>query len=413
MQVVYDKVACEGMMGVGRRTIACILASLGAAWTSQMVSTPALAQTVEPAAVRIGTASLVSPEQALAYFGSLGTAATNDTIALPDTDFQGIVATYGKDPAVLAAFVRDTVDMVWSYGLGRGARAAAIDHAGTVFDQAQLLVELLKAAGVTARYQLGRLTLTGAQFQAWTGITSAKAACQLLSSGGIPAGINGETKADCGYTGVVSQVVMSHVWVQATVNGQPVILDPSVKIYAKSGTDPVAVKAGYAAGSALSAATGGMESGTASGVPYVRDLKGTTLDGTLDASAATLLSHIDNTLLKDNAPAGRLADLVNEAEIQPGTDAGSPVHGAVDATWDAIPDAYRTRLRVEFYHTRLTGSGADLAYQNVLMLRKDLFADRVAAHKLMLDTNFRGDVDQNEALKNYEVTLGSRLNQVQ
>lgn len=234
----------ESMIQMGRQTIARTIAGLCLLWTAQAAAV-AQSSAVEPAAVRIGTAPLVSPEQALAYFATFGTVSTSDTLALPDIDFQGTVGTYGTSTVALTAFVRDNIEMVWAYGLGRGARGALIDRAGTAFDQAQLLVELLRAAGnTTARYQLGRLTLTGPQFQAWTGITSAKAACQLLSSGGIPARINGETKADCAYAGTVSQVVMSHVWVQATVNGQIVTLDPSVKTYARSGSDSVADKAG-------------------------------------------------------------------------------------------------------------------------------------------------------------------------
>ncbi|MFV3131964.1 hypothetical protein, partial [Niveispirillum sp. KHB5.9] len=358
----------------------------------------ASAQTAEPAAVRIGTAPLVSPDAAKAYFDGLGNGVTPDTFALPTDDVDGIVATVGRDPAALAGFVRDNIDMVWSYGLGRGARAAAIDHAGTAFDQAQLLVELLKAAGDTsARYQLGRLTLTGAQFQAWTGITSAKAACQLLSSGGIPASINGETKADCGYTGTVSEVVMGHVWVQATVNGKTVIYDPSVKTYArndKAAPVPVAAKAGYAAGSALSVATDTsstdpadrMKSGSEQGVDYVQALRGGALDGLLDTRAGALLADTDAKLLAEDKPAGRLADLVNEAEIQPGTDAGGPSHGNVDATWADIPDAYRTKLRVEVRFTKVNRLSGLI--EDIQLLASDLFADRIAAHKLVLDNNF-------------------------
>lgn len=68
-----------------------------------------------------------------------------------------------------------------------------IDRHGTAFDQAQLMVELLKesdAVGGTSyapKYKAGTKALTAAEFEDWFGITNAKAACQMLADGGIPA----------------------------------------------------------------------------------------------------------------------------------------------------------------------------------------------------------------------------------
>ena len=95
-------------------------------------------------------------------------------------------------------YVHDNIDVVWMYGLQKGAEARSWTM-GTPFDQAMLMVELLRQDGFTANYQAGQITLTGQQFYDWTGIQNAQAACQLLSSGSIGATINGTTDLTCAY----------------------------------------------------------------------------------------------------------------------------------------------------------------------------------------------------------------------
>lgn len=71
------------------------------------------------------------------------------------------------------------------------------------------MVELLRQGGVSASYQVGTITLNGAQFYNWSGFTDAKSACQFLADGAIPATVNGASS--CGsLTGNVTSVVMGH-----------------------------------------------------------------------------------------------------------------------------------------------------------------------------------------------------------
>ena len=53
------------------------------------------------------------------------------------------------------------------------------------------LVDLVRQAGYTARFQIGQVTVSGTDFANWTGVSDIQAACRLLSSGGIPAAFNG------------------------------------------------------------------------------------------------------------------------------------------------------------------------------------------------------------------------------
>ncbi len=120
------------------------------------------------------------------------------------------------------------------YGLQKGALGAEIDKSGTPFDQAELMVALLNQAGFVTSYMAGTIVLTQAQFNAWTGITNARAACQLLANGGVPATVNGVTNALCSTLAsgsAVSSVEMAHIWVKVTISGTDYVFDPSFKTY--------------------------------------------------------------------------------------------------------------------------------------------------------------------------------------
>jgi transglutaminase-like putative cysteine protease len=116
-------------------------------------------------------------------------------------------------------FILNGVDTEFRYGLAKGALGTLIDRSGTPFDQAQLMVELLAEGGVTARYQLGTITLTPAQFTAWTTLSDAKASCRLLANGGIPGIVNTTTSATCAYSGALTAITMNHAWVQVDIGG--------------------------------------------------------------------------------------------------------------------------------------------------------------------------------------------------
>ncbi len=124
------------------------------------------------------------------------------------------------------AYVKSEIAPEFRFGLSKGALGALLDKSGTPFDQAQLLKEIFVQKNIVAQYQIGEATFTAADFLNWTGISTAKEACQLLANGGIPASINGASPADCNLSGSVSTVTMVHVWLTATGYGA---FDPSFK----------------------------------------------------------------------------------------------------------------------------------------------------------------------------------------
>src|SRR5689334_6573771 len=128
--------------------------------------------------VKIGTAALISPTSADTTYGS-ATASTNSTGASGrPSEIIELARALGNADAIYD-FVRNNIDIVWLYGLHKGALGALTDRSGTSFDQAQLMVELLRQAGYTATYKTGTITLTASDFTAWTGISNGRAACQL------------------------------------------------------------------------------------------------------------------------------------------------------------------------------------------------------------------------------------------
>src|SRR5205814_2100673 len=165
-------------------------------------------------------------------------------------------------------FVRNYVDTVFIFGAQNGALGALTDKSGTPFDQAELMVALVQQAqindstkGYSAAYKFGTITLTGAQFQAWTNITNAQAACDLLASGGIPASVNGSAASllctSISSTASVTSIQMYHVWVDVVIGGTHYVFDPSYKPYTFTPQiSNLASAAGLTSGQALTAATG-------------------------------------------------------------------------------------------------------------------------------------------------------------
>src|SRR5262249_52927824 len=153
--------------------------------------------------------------------------------------------------------------------------------------------------GYQAQYRYGRISLTASQFYDWSGIPTsggATAACQLLSSGAIPAVVytapSTTIAARCPARRLsVDPLLMSHVWVTVTLGGTDSVFDPSYKPHTFISGINLNSTAGLTTGDAENAATGassGMTSGTDDGdsgpIPgatYVRSLNASALATTI------------------------------------------------------------------------------------------------------------------------------------
>lgn len=154
-----------------------------------------------------------------------------------------LAASLNNDPVKIYEYVRNNIAFEPTYGSIKGAAQCLWEKSGNDFDQASLMIALLRASGVSARYEYGTVEIPIAQVMNWLGAPSALAAVTLLSSGGVPA--VGLTSG-----GELVAVRLEHVWVRAYLDYTPsrggvfqagdrwVSLDPSFKQYeADQGVD--------------------------------------------------------------------------------------------------------------------------------------------------------------------------------
>jgi hypothetical protein len=277
-------------------------------------------------------------------------------------------------------WVRNNVETEFHFGLGKGGIGALIDLHGSAFDQAELMVMLLRQAGVAASYQIGTLSVSSpVAFGHWTGLVKnltaapaplsdpysefsaqsfdvdAKSACLFLADGGIPATVNGATSCSS-LSGNLTSATVYHVWV--IVGAQ--IYDPSYKMHLlKPGIDlPAAMACGTAGsstcGNVTASWTNGATLGTQNGATSITLSASGRSDSTNANTPGTPYSNQWTSLyntIKSTATTATATDVVGGMDIAPSsaaaTYAASQVSYAANATWSGdIPDQYRTTLSV-------------------------------------------------------------------
>ncbi len=368
-----------------KKRLISIGAGLGA-----IASAAALANNELPS-VRFGNANPETTSNALAYYGS-PSSPTAKPISEIDPRINALARALKNDPDLIYEHVRNRIDHTPTFGLQNGAVGAMYDEAGTAFDQAHLMVELLRSddpdtpsinEATPARYKLGTVSLNGAEFDERFGVTNAKAACELLGNGGIPATINGSTNC-AGLSGNVSTVSMLHIWVEAQISGTWYAFDPSLKTYEKiPGLTLSAIESAMGfSGASLSATIGG-STGTTSGVPWVSGINFAGLESYVSARASALVSY-----LKTNMPEAKLEDLIGGRRIiaernGPIRQSSIPNQVSVSATWAGeIPDIYRTAVAIF-----VESGGDDVDRDGVPEISNftyNTFADEISGKKVML-----------------------------
>lgn len=356
---------------------------------------PAMAQTGYYPAAKIGTAALITPSAANGYYGS-GTTSSHFTGWTEPYEIVELARALKNDPDLIYDFVRNNIEITWSFGVQKGALGALVDRYGTAFDQAQLMVELLRQANYTASYQFGTITLTGAQFATWSGVSSAAAACQLLASGGIPALINGGSVSvtDCTTFGAtsVSSVQLSHIWVSVSINGTSYVFDPAYKGHTFPTPANLVAAAGLTSGQSLAQTSPGLDSGTASGVSYIHNLNSENLKSQLLSYSNNLLSYIQ----ANNLSSAKLDDVIGIPTLIRDDPAGGhlrqtnlPYTATATTSWAAtsgIPNQYRTTLQVQAWKCGLASTVQNYFYE--VLFNNLLYVDDIYGRKLIIDTDF-------------------------
>jgi RHS repeat-associated protein len=388
-----------------RWTAACLTGFIGLGLSLSASALPS---------VKIGTAPLIFPSAAEAAYPTSNDAThtfTFGTSAPASNEIAELSRALDYNVDNIYNYVRNYVDTEFMFGAQKGALGAMIDKSGTPFDQAELMVALLRQKNsYVASYQLGQITLNAAQFQAWTNLTNAQAACNLLASGGIPASVNGSSAtiacSSISSTATVTTVTMEHIWVDVIINGTHYEFDPSYKPYNFTNPVPLATAAGLTTGQALAAATS--TTGQAAGLPaytsgtiasgsinYVQSLNAESLNAQLTTYASNLQNYIQNqnSVGGANVPVvplatGKIIDLVGGREIQQAPpvilrQTSLPYPSATTRTWTVnVPDQFRASFTVTL--TKVPSYGADVTTINNL----PIFPDEVYGWKLIYNPNF-------------------------
>jgi hypothetical protein len=182
-------------------------------------------------------------------------AATTEVTLTPDVVAEA--SALSGNPVAIYSWVRNNVQWQPTWGAIQTASQTLSSRRGNAFDIASLMIALLRASGIPARYVVGTIDVPATQFENWAGgFKNIDAAIQFASSGGIP--ITGLTTAG----GQITSVQMEHVWVEAAVDFVPsrgavnkaantwVAMDPSFKqiqmisglnLPSVSGVDPVQI----------------------------------------------------------------------------------------------------------------------------------------------------------------------------
>ncbi|MBK9218879.1 MAG: transglutaminase domain-containing protein [Uliginosibacterium sp.] len=195
-------------------------ASLAAWLSSPAPAAPASADAAAPQTKRLQAQRLeaATTESALTKTAQ-GAATPADlaaTVDAPLTDaIRAQALVHDTNPVEIYTWVRNNIAYFPSYGSAQGAQMTLDKRQGNAFDTASLLIALLRAAGISARYVYGSVDLPAEQVMNWVGnAKTVEAAQQILGQGGIPntALIKG---------GKISTIRLEHVWVEAFVSYFP------------------------------------------------------------------------------------------------------------------------------------------------------------------------------------------------
>ena len=129
-------------------------------------------------------------------------------------EIQAIAQSLGYSPVKIYEYVRNNFKFEPYYGSLKGAQQTLLEKAGNDFDQVSLLITLLRASNIPARYVYGTVEIPIEDIKSWLGIDDTNMALTALASSGIPL-----TAITSG--GAVSAVRLEHVWCQTFVSYGP------------------------------------------------------------------------------------------------------------------------------------------------------------------------------------------------
>ncbi|MFP1678351.1 transglutaminase domain-containing protein [Alloalcanivorax sp. C16-2] len=259
---------------------------------SQRTGLPLFEQGLELASLNNNAALSVAP-------GAPTDEALAATLDAPKTPaIQAKAAELDHDPVRIYQWVRNNIEFIPSYGSIQGAEYTLELGKGNAFDTASLLIALLRASDIPARYAMGTVRIPADQVMNWVGgVNVPSAAGNLMGQGGIP-------NTGLARGGQISHFELEHIWVEAWIDFHPsrgadhrtgdtwVPMDASFKQYQYSEgmdlQDQVPFDAEGLARTIEQESTINEEEGWVQGVP------GTAIEERLEDYRAELQAYIDN-----------------------------------------------------------------------------------------------------------------------
>jgi len=298
--------------------------------------TQTLAQQRSQQAQKQSQQTAIAAKSAAVTMAAAQTTVTSANLVSAATEFTQLAAALDNDPRRIYQFVRNHFTYAPYYGALKGPLLTLKERSGNDFDQAAVLVELLRAAGFSANYQYGNMSipLTAANHNDmahWLGTDGdATRIGTIIASGGIPVAALS-----------VTSVTLDRIWVVANINGTNVALDPAFKPSTKQAAINLTTAMGYDKAALLTSA-GGML-----GTNSIQNLNAGNLNGHLNTLTTQLLSH-----LKQNYPNAAVSDVVGGLTIIPDASASLPVvlpftGTATQPLWTAIPSGYIHTVRLQ------------------------------------------------------------------
>jgi transglutaminase-like putative cysteine protease len=311
--------------------------------------------------------------------------AANEDVQI-NAEIEGLAKSLSYNPAKIYKWVYDNIEYVPSYGSIQGSIYTLHTKRGNAFDTASLLISLLRASKVPARYVYGTVDIPAQTALDWVGgVNNIDAAQNLLGQGGVPnmALMSG------------SQVVklrLEHVWVEANIamlpaRGGKANLNPDgTAAYSDSTSQPDSQWVPLDASYKQHVRTAGID--LAKAVPFdaqklltevqasatVNDTEGSVKNidqSKVDAAISQYQQQIQ-TYLTQNAPNATVGDILGKSEIAPyQSKMLSPVLpyvvNTVISDYQTVPDSMRHYFKINIYtdaysRQNAIGLGEDPSY---------------------------------------------------
>lgn len=332
-------------------------------------------RTAKPASRRPGAGTVAGHGKTRVAFHAKAAAPTPADLAANEDvqitqEVRDLAASLGNQPIKIYNWVRNNVEVIPTYGSVQGAQMTLVSKRGNPFDTASLLIALLRAAGVPARYVTGMVDVPVATAMNWVGGAENSAVAQrLLAQGGVP-----NVAVESG--GTVTHLRIDHVWVEAFLSYVPsrgtvqrpgdtwVPMDASFKLHSFT------PRSGVFADNPFSAV---LQPGD-----HLFDVdeslgKITNVDDEiLDDRMADWASRSDEYLLGHGSPASA-ADLVGGQSIVSETltvFAGSLPYRVIhrEGSWDSLPESLRHFVTLNGYASDVDHSLGNTAFSVKLSL---------------------------------------------